>query len=135
MVLLSIKTKKKPQQTVQESLPDIKVAENEFSISTSAADHIKKMIAKQNDGKTKVRVVLERGNCMKYSYSIDFVSELAIDDKQFNCHGVDLVISAEHLKLLGGSYLHWEYEGGKGKLNIVNNKIRRRCCCGSAFAF
>lgn len=108
------------------------------NISTEAATKLKSLISESHaDTRPEsvyVRVSVASGGCSGLSYKLDFDTEKYDTDKEFEAHGVTVVVNKQSYLYLVGTTL--EYSGGlNGKGFVFSNpNATRTCGCGESFA-
>jgi iron-sulfur cluster assembly protein len=105
-----------------------------IQITETAAKKIQNLRSEENQPDTAMlRVEVKKGGCSGLSYKMNFVTDMAADDKVFENHGTKVVVDKNsYLYLLG---MTLDYSGGlNGKGFIFNNpNAAKNCGCGSSF--
>lgn len=105
-----------------------------IQISETAAKKIISLKTEENQPESAVlKVEVKKGGCSGLSYKMNFVNEIAPDDKVFEAHGTKVVVDKSSFLYLIGMTL--DYSGGlNGKGFIFNNpNAAKNCGCGSSF--
>jgi len=103
------------------------------SLTQSAADHVRSMLATQpeNAGKS-LRIYVEGGGCSGMQYGMVFDKPRA-NDLASEFFGVSVLVdpvSAEHLR---GALVDYSDSLTAGGFKITNPKARSSCGCGKSF--
>ena len=104
-----------------------------FSVTTKAADEIKKLLAEENipEGVLRVRVV--PGGCSGFSYEMGFDDEIEKSDQIVESDGVRVAIDELSYPYLDGSVLDFN-DGLNGTgFGINNPNATGSCGCGQSF--
>ncbi|MCC5914836.1 MAG: iron-sulfur cluster assembly accessory protein [Balneolaceae bacterium] len=108
-----------------------------ISISERAAKRIHEIREEQNVGSdTPLRVSVVSGGCSGLTYDLDFDSDKAItdQDKQFEEHGVKVVVDMRSFLYLAGTNLDYS-DGLTGQgFHFHNPNAVRSCSCGESFS-
>ena len=111
------------------------VAETHFvvTLTESAAEHIKTVLAGDNEnaGKT-LRVFVEGGGCSGMQYGMVF-DEKRDDDVSAEFHGVSVLVDPFSADYLRGSVIDFKDELNGGGFKISNPNARQSCGCGKSF--
>src|SRR5437588_1620231 len=103
--------------------------ESVVSLTPSAAEEVKSMLAKpENTGKT-LRVYVEQGGCSGMQYSMTF-DEHRSDDLVVSGHGVEVVIDSFSAQYLRGARVDFSDSLTGGGFKISNPNARQSCGCG-----
>src|SRR6266498_4941030 len=100
------------------------------SLTQSAADHVRSMLATQpeNAGKT-LRVYVEGGGCSGMQYGMVF-DEKRDDDFSAQFYGVSVLVDPFSANYLRGAVVDFKDELNGGGVKITNPKARQSCGCG-----
>jgi iron-sulfur cluster assembly protein len=104
-----------------------------ITISESAADKIKEMLAQQETSDLFLRVGVKAGGCSGFSYSMGFDTERNSDDKTMDIRGLEVVVDAESSKYLYGVEIDFQDSGMGGGFTIHNPNAVASCGCGQSF--
>ena len=103
------------------------------SLTPSAADHVRSMLAEQPENAGKfLRVYVESGGCSGMQYGMVFDEKRPNDSVQ-EFFGVPVLVdpvSAEHLQ---GATIDYSDSLTGGGFKISNPKARSSCGCGKSF--
>jgi iron-sulfur cluster assembly protein len=104
------------------------------SLTPTAADKIRELMAEDPEGETSVlRVAIQGGGCSGFQYGLGFDSGPVEDDETLELHGVTIVIdpySAPYLKGATIDFLNGLEESG---FKIDNPNASASCGCGHSF--
>ena len=113
---------------------DINDPDTLVSLTPTAADKIRELMAEEPEGGTSVlRVAIQGGGCSGFQYGLGFDSGPVDDDETIEQHGVTIVIdpySAPYLKGATIDFLNGLEESG---FKIDNPNAQASCGCGHSF--
>jgi iron-sulfur cluster assembly protein len=108
-----------------------------ITISERAANRIQEIRKeKKISSDTPIRVSVVSGGCSGLTYDLDFDSakEISKEDKQFEDHGVKVVVDMRSFLYLAGTSLDYT-DGLTGKgFHFNNPNAVRSCSCGESFS-
>lgn len=108
-----------------------------ISISERAAKRIHEIRHEKNvSSDIPLRVSVVSGGCSGLTYDLDFDSdqEISKDDKQFEEHGVKVVVDMRSFLYLAGTNLDYT-DGLTGQgFHFHNPNAVRSCSCGESFS-
>jgi len=106
-----------------------------ISLSLSAIQRIKKVVAESGDTALAVRLEVLGGGCSGYQYKFGFAD--AIDESE-DCvierEGARLVVDKTSLGLLEGSEVDYGESLMESGFKITNPNAATSCGCGSSFS-
>lgn len=103
-----------------------------ITLTTNAAEHIQKSIARRGKG-VGVRLGIKTTGCSGLAYKIEYVDEQAPEDTVFEQHGVKLMVDPKSLAYIDGTELDYIREGLQEGFKFSNPNERDRCGCGKSF--
>ena len=103
-----------------------------ITLTTSAANHVQKFLAKRGNG-IGLRLGVRTSGCSGLAYTLEFVDELGNDDLQFESHGVTVLIDPKSLAFLDGTELDFVREGLNEGFKFNNPNVKNQCGCGESF--
>ena len=108
-----------------------------ISISERAANRIHEIRSEQSvPDATPLRVSVVSGGCSGLTYNLDFESnqDISDSDKQFEDHGIKVVIDMRSFLYLAGTKLDYS-DGLTGQgFHFNNPNAVRSCSCGESFS-
>ncbi|MDD9271311.1 HesB/IscA family protein [Paenibacillus sp. GCM10023248] len=104
-----------------------------ITISESATDKIKELLASEESPNLFLRLGVKAGGCSGFSYGMGFDNEQKDDDKEFTIHGLKVVVDADSSKYLYGVQIDFEDKGMGGGFTINNPNAVASCGCGQSF--
>lgn len=104
-----------------------------MTLTESAADRIKAILAKQPDAKL-LRVSVDGGGCSGFSYKFDLTDTRNPDDLLVERDGVGVVIDEISLEFLDGSEIDFTTELIGAAFRINNPNATASCGCGTSFS-
>jgi len=110
------------------------VATNPLNLTERAAEKVKEIRAAENiEDSYGLRLRVVGGGCSGFSYDLYFDQSTAMD-KQYEAHGVKLVVDQMSLQYLRGTEVDY-VEGLQGAGFKFNNpNVKSTCGCGSSFS-
>jgi len=104
-----------------------------FTVTTKAADEIKKLLSEENIQNAFLRVRVVPGGCSGFSYEMGFDDETEDSDQLFEKEGVKVAIDELSLPYLQGAVLDYK-DGLNGTGFSINNpNATGSCGCGQSF--
>lgn len=104
-----------------------------ISISDTAAEKIKEMLAAEENPNLFLRLGVKAGGCSGYSYGMGFDDEEQASDKYLETCGLRVVVDEESAKYLYGVEIDYKDSGMGGGFTIHNPNAIATCGCGSSF--
>lgn len=104
-----------------------------ITISESACDKIKEMLAAEEASNLFLRVGVKSGGCSGFSYGMGFDDKQQQDDKVMDINGLKVVVDQESAKYLYGVEIDFQDAGMGGGFTIHNPNAVATCGCGSSF--
>ena len=107
--------------------------ESVLSLTPSAAEQVKSMLANEQDSAGKrLRVYVEKGGCSGMQYGMVF-DEQRDGDVADEFHGVGVLTDAISADLLRGCVIDYKDELTGGGFKISNPNAKQSCGCGKSF--
>ncbi|QLF94613.1 iron-sulfur cluster assembly protein IscA [Pseudomonas sp. ABC1] len=103
-----------------------------ITMTPAAADHVRRSLAGRGKGEG-VRLGVRTTGCSGLAYVLEFVDEVAAEDKVFENHGVKVIIDPKSLVYLDGTELDFTREGLNEGFKFNNPNVRGECGCGESF--
>ena len=103
------------------------------TVSESAAEQIKRILAKQAGAKF-LRVAVDGGGCSGFSYRFDFADARTDDDILVERDGAGVVIDSVSLPFLDGSEIDYVRELIGSAFKVHNPNATANCGCGTSFS-
>lgn len=104
-----------------------------ITITESAANQIKQMMAAEEDDNLFLRVGVQGGGCSGLSYGMGFDTEVKETDTKFDQEGIEVVVDADSKKILEGTVIDYKQNMMGGGFTIDNPNAIASCGCGSSF--
>ena len=105
-----------------------------ITLTDSAADKVKNLIAAEGEDDLGLRVAVRPGGCSGFSYEMFFDSDVAADDVTIEQGGVRVIVDPSSAQLLTGATLDYK-DGLQGAgFSIDNPNAQRSCGCGQSFS-
>ena len=106
----------------------------EITVTESAKKYFLKQLKKHSDS-LGVRLYVKTSGCSGYSYQLDFVDAIDLNDIVFNISdGLSIFVNKESLTYVAGTELDYIQEGLNGKVAYQNPRAQGICGCGESFS-
>ncbi len=118
--------------------PDFPVAPPPVTVSASAAERIKLIMAEQppapDGGPKALRVAVQGGGCSGFSYQFDFADGPEMGDLVIARDGATVLIDDVSLEFLEGSEIDYVERIIGASFEIKNPNATASCGCGTSFS-
>lgn len=104
-----------------------------IKVTTAAAEHIRRLLAKRGSG-LGLRVKVKPDGCSGYSYVVDYADAADEHDAVFEDQGVSIIIDDKSLPLLDGTTVDYVTKGLNSTLTFNNPHAEHLCGCGESFS-
>lgn len=104
-----------------------------ITISETAADQLKAMLAEQEVPNMFLRLGVTEGGCSGFSYAMGFDDNESDQDVYMEVQGMKVVVSKDDIRYLNGLEIDFEESGMTGGFTINNPNATATCGCGSSF--
>jgi iron-sulfur cluster assembly protein len=106
----------------------------DLSLTESAAEQIKKLMARSPRSGSALRIAVADGGCSGYSYKLDFDNQQRDDDVVIDRGGVTIYIDRGSAPFLAGTVI--DFVGGLygGGFKFTNPNATGTCGCGTSFS-
>lgn len=101
-------------------------------VTPSAAEEIKSLLGKPENGGKFFRVYIEQGGCSGMQYSMTF-DERRPDDFSAPMHGIHVLVDPFSAQYLRGAVVDFSHDLTSGGFKITNPNARQSCGCGKSF--
>ena len=104
-----------------------------ITLSNSAANRVKEIIARAKDPAIGVRIGVESGGCAGMSYVMEYAKKVNPNDEIIEAKGVKVLIDPKAIMYLLGTEM--DYKRGELSSTFVfkNPNETERCGCGESF--
>ena len=114
--------------------PEIDGEETLVSLTPTAADKIRELMAEDPDGQSSVlRVAIQGGGCSGFQYGLGFDTGPVEDDETLELHGVTVVIDPYSAPYLKGATIDFLTGLAESGFKIDNPNAQASCGCGHSF--
>ena len=103
-----------------------------ITMTPAAAQHVRRSLDARGKG-AGIRLGVCTSGCSGMAYVLEFVDDVAGDDKVFENHGVKVIIDPKSLVYLDGTELDFVREGLNEGFKFNNPNSRGECGCGESF--
>ncbi|WP_369857366.1 HesB/IscA family protein [Candidatus Thalassolituus haligoni] len=106
----------------------------EVSMTDAAIQHVRKMLAKNND-KSGVRLAVKKSGCSGFKYDIEFVDASSPGDQVVQvASDVILYVAEDARAYVRGTEIDFTKEGLNSIIKFNNPNARDLCGCGESFS-
>lgn len=102
------------------------------TMTEKAAHQVRKFLDKRGRG-TGLRVAVTTSGCSGLAYNLEFVDEIAPEDRRYDSFGVTVVVDPKSLVYLDGTELDFVREGLNEGFKFNNPNVKDQCGCGESF--
>lgn len=102
------------------------------TITTEAADHVRKFLANRGKG-VGLRLGVRTSGCSGMAYVMEFADELEPEDQVFEDQGVKVIVDPKSLLYLDGTEVDYAREGLNEGFRFNNPNVKDSCGCGESF--
>ena len=113
-------------------MAEIVTAERVISLTSSAAEEIKSLLAKPENAGKSLRLFVEQGGCSGMQYSMVF-DEKREGDWAAELDGVSVLVDAFSAPYLRGTVVDFSAALTDGGFKISNPNAKQSCGCGKSF--
>jgi iron-sulfur cluster assembly protein len=103
-----------------------------ITLTESAAQHVKKFLAKRGKGEG-LRLGVRTSGCSGLAYVLEYVDRVETEDQVFEDHGVKVVVDPKSLVYLDGTEVDYTREGLNEGFKFNNPNVKNSCGCGESF--
>ena len=106
-----------------------------ISITSSAADQIKKILSNAPDGMDSILVGVDKSGCSGYSYKLDFANSSALKNfESIDKDGIKVLIDPKATMFLLGSIMDYRTDKLSTRFVFDNPNEKSTCGCGESFS-
>ena len=102
-------------------------------LSSSAANEIRRLLAKQLNPNILFRLQVQDGGCSGLFYNMTF-EEAVLGERVYNCSGISVVVDAQSLNYISGLTLDYSEDLMGGGFRFHNPRAIASCSCGNSFS-
>jgi iron-sulfur cluster assembly protein len=107
-------------------------ARNGVLLTEKAARHVARYIERRGKGEG-LRVGVRTTGCSGLAYKLEYVDEVAAEDRVFESHGVKVFVDPKSLPYIDGTELDFAREGLNEGFRFRNPNVKDECGCGESF--
>ncbi len=104
-----------------------------ISISDTAKEKIKEMMASEETPNLFLRIGVKSGGCSGFSYGMGFDDDQSDVDEELSVSDLKVVVDKESTKYLNGVEIDYKESAMGGGFTIENPNASATCGCGSSF--
>jgi iron-sulfur cluster assembly protein len=102
------------------------------SLTEKAARHVARYIERRGKGEG-LRVGVRTTGCSGLAYKLEYVDDVATEDRVFESHGVKVFVDPKSLPYIEGTELDFTREGLNEGFKFRNPNVKDECGCGESF--
>lgn len=103
------------------------------TLSESASNRVKKMIAKRGHG-IGLRVATKVSGCAGFSYVVDYADDVQDGDQVFESFGTKVIVDRKSLENIDGMEIDYVQESLLNEgFDFKNPLVKDSCGCGESF--
>lgn len=103
-----------------------------ITLTETAAERVKAFLDNRGKG-IGLRLGIKTSGCSGMAYVLEFIDEVAEDDKVFESNGVKIIVDAKSLLYIDGTELDYGKEGLNEGFQFNNPNVKGECGCGESF--
>ncbi|TNF36202.1 MAG: iron-sulfur cluster assembly protein IscA [Gammaproteobacteria bacterium] len=103
-----------------------------ISVTEPAARHIRSQLDQRGKGEG-IRLGVKTSGCSGMAYVLEFVDEVAPEDRVFEYFGVKVFVDPKSLLYIDGTELDFAKEGLNEGFRFNNPNVKGECGCGESF--
>ncbi|MFZ5593412.1 MAG: HesB/IscA family protein [Pseudomonadota bacterium] len=104
-----------------------------ITLTVTAAEHVKKFLAKQGKGEG-LRLGVKTTGCSGYAYTVGVAESIGVDDKVYEVRGIKIVVDRNSLLYLVGTEVDYVKQGLNAEFKFNNPNVKATCGCGESFS-
>ena len=104
-----------------------------ITLSSAAAEHIRKQLAQRGHG-IGLRFGVRKSGCSGWAYQIDYADDVGADELSFVSDGVTVCVDPQSLPLVDGTCIDYRRQGLNAAFHFDNPQVKDSCGCGESFA-
>ena len=106
-----------------------------ISITSSAANQIKKILSNAPDGMDSILVGVDKSGCSGYSYKLDFANSSELKNfESIDKDGIKVLIDPKATMFLLGSIMDYRTDKLSTRFVFDNPNEKSSCGCGESFS-
>lgn len=106
-----------------------------ITITDSAVEKIKEILAEETDPNLKVRMFVQGGGCSGFQYGFTLDDQgVNEDDFVIERDGVEILVDAMSSQYVQGAEVDWQESAQGSQFAIRNPNATTTCGCGSSFS-
>ena len=105
-----------------------------ITITESAVEKIRDIIAEENNPSLKLRVFVQGGGCSGFSYGFTLDDTQAEDDWDLDVDGIHVLVDSMSGGYLQGAEIDYKDDVMGAAFSIKNPNAQTTCGCGSSFS-
>ena len=103
-----------------------------ITLTEKAAQHVQGYLAKRGKG-VGLRLGVRTSGCSGLAYKLEYADDVRPEDKEFESHGVRVIVDPKSLPYLDGTELDFAREGLNQGFKFNNPNVQDSCGCGESF--
>ena len=102
------------------------------TLTERAAEHVAGFMSRRGKG-LGLRLGVRTTGCSGMAYKLEYADDVQPDDREFESHGVKILVDPKSLAYLDGTELDFVREGLNEGFRFNNPREKDRCGCGESF--
>jgi iron-sulfur cluster assembly accessory protein len=112
----------------------MQTTDNIISLTDTAIQHIKKIIAREKDN-TGFRIAVKKSGCSGFAYVLDVVKTAPVTDITLQQRDITIFIAQDAVSYIKGMVVDFASQGmGQGTIVFNNPNVINACGCGESFS-
>jgi len=104
-----------------------------ITLTERAAAHVSNLLAKRGKG-IGLRLGVKTVGCSGLAYQVDFADAIEPSDRNFESHGVTVLVDPKSLPALDGTEVDYARDGLNAAFKFNNPNVKASCGCGESFS-
>lgn len=104
-----------------------------ISVTDSAVEKIRDILAEENNPKLKLRMFVQGGGCSGFTYGFTLDEDTSEDDYDIEANGIHVLVDAMSAQYLTNATVDYKEEIMGSQFVIQNPNAVNTCGCGSSF--
>lgn len=102
-----------------------------ITLTQKAAEKVSSSLSRE--GGLGLRIRVKTTGCSGMAYKLELAKNKDGDDKEFQSHGVSIIIDEKSLKFVDGSEIDYTKENLQEGFKFNNPNVKDVCGCGESF--
>jgi iron-sulfur cluster assembly protein len=103
------------------------------TVTTSAAEHIRKALSSRGHG-LGLRFGVKKSGCSGWAYHVEYADSAEDSDFRFESEGVTIFVDPDSLPYVEGTQIDYQTQGLNSSFKYLNPNVTDSCGCGESFS-